>query len=160
MTHGSPGARRPHRPGFTRLAAYVLCVDAVDRLLLTRLSDRTARPGWWTLPGGGVEFGEHPEVAALRELTEETGLTATLTELLTVDSIVRDLDPPDAPAGTYHSVRVVYRASITGGELRDEPEGESTDRAAWVARSELERHMLVELGELAVRLAFREDHPS
>ncbi|MDP9336579.1 MAG: NUDIX domain-containing protein, partial [Actinomycetota bacterium] len=49
-----------------RVAAYNLCVDSDDRLLLVRLSERTEAPGSWTLPGGGVEFGEHPEAAALR----------------------------------------------------------------------------------------------
>ena len=44
-----------------RVAAYVVCTDAEDRLLLCRLTALTARPGAWTLPGGGVEFGEHPE---------------------------------------------------------------------------------------------------
>lgn len=30
--------------------------------------------GYWTLPGGKIEFGEHPEEAALREVKEETDL--------------------------------------------------------------------------------------
>lgn len=141
-------------PNITRLAAYVLCLDDDDRLLLVRLSDRTARPGYWTLPGGGMGFAEHPEDAALRELTEETGLTGELTGLVTVDSIVRELDPPDAPAGTYHSVRIVYAATITGGALRDEPPGESSDIAAWHRREEIATLDLVELGELAAHLAY------
>jgi 8-oxo-dGTP pyrophosphatase MutT (NUDIX family) len=34
------------------------------------------------LPGGGIEAGETPEVAALRELAEETTLTARIDRLL------------------------------------------------------------------------------
>ena len=30
--------------------------------------------GRWSLPKGGIERGEQPEVAALREISEETGL--------------------------------------------------------------------------------------
>ncbi len=127
-----------------RIAAYNVCLDDEARLLVCRLSGITERPGSWTLPGGGVEFGEHPEAAALRELLEETGYTGRVGELLAVDSITRD---------DYHSVRVVYRTEITGGTLTHEQE-QSTDMAAWCTRAELAGLPLVAMGELGVRLAY------
>ena len=111
---------------------------------MCRLSAITERPGWWTLPGGGVEFGEHPEHAALRELAEETGYTGRIAELLTVDSITRD---------DYHSVRIVYRTEITGGALTHEQE-QSTDMAVWYSQADLAAIPLVAMGELGVRLAY------
>jgi len=39
--------------------------------------ERADAPGSWQLPQGGLKVGETPEVAAWRELEEETGLTAT-----------------------------------------------------------------------------------
>jgi len=36
----------------------------------------------WTLPGGGVEVGESPEKAVLREVWEETGLKAEVLKIL------------------------------------------------------------------------------
>jgi len=48
-------------------------------LLLLRDDKPTiAFPNHWTLVGGKVEDGETPEMAAHRELEEETGLKATL----------------------------------------------------------------------------------
>jgi 8-oxo-dGTP diphosphatase len=135
-----------------RVAAYNVCVDESDRLLLCRLSDITEAPGSWTLPGGGIEFGEHPEAGAIRELQEETGLLGRIVELLTVDSLHRP-----ARAGedgtAYHSIRIVYRTEITGGTLTNET-NESTDRAAWYTHDELATLPLVSTSELGVRLAF------
>jgi len=135
-----------------RVAAYNVCVDADDRLLLCRLSDITEAPGAWTLPGGGIQFGEHPEAGALRELREETGLVGRIIELLAVDSLHRPARAGEDGAA-YHSIRVIYRTEIIGGVLTDETD-ESTDRAAWCARADLQMLPLVSTSELGVRLAF------
>ena len=67
-----------HRPAVKqRVSAYAL-VRRDDALLLTRNSVRGPRPGAWTLPGGGVGHGETPAAAVAREVTEETGLAATV----------------------------------------------------------------------------------
>jgi ADP-ribose pyrophosphatase YjhB (NUDIX family) len=153
----------PQPPQYQRVAAYNLCVDDESRLLLCRLSNITERPGAWTLPGGGIDHGEHPEEGALRELHEETGLVGTIVELLAVDSIRRTLrakekDRLGFPEGTecdYHSVRIIYRTEIVGGDLRDETD-ESTDMAAWFTREDAARLSLVELGRIGVELAFGE----
>jgi ADP-ribose pyrophosphatase YjhB (NUDIX family) len=137
-----------------RVAAYNVCLDAQDRLLVCRLSAITERPGWWTLPGGGVEFGEHPEQAALRELHEETGLRGRIEELLAVDSLTRVArNEADDRVHDYHSVRILYRTAAETGDLKHEAAG-STDRAAWCTRADLDALPLVEMGKLGVVLAY------
>jgi 8-oxo-dGTP diphosphatase len=137
-----------------RVAAYNVCIDSDERLLVCRLSEITEVPGSWTLPGGGVEFGEHPETAALRELHEETGLIGSITELLAVDSMHRPARDGER-ATDYHSIRIIYRTAIEGRDLVHENEG-STDRAAWCTRDELATMPLVSTGHLGMRLAYGE----
>ena len=50
----------------------------------------------WQMPQGGIDDGEKPRAAALRELWEETGVTADLVEFVgkTHDWVTYDL-PPD-----------------------------------------------------------------
>jgi ADP-ribose pyrophosphatase YjhB (NUDIX family) len=138
----------------TRVAAYALCVED-SRILLCRIA-----PGWWgdvgnwTLPGGGLTFGESPEAGAIRELEEETGLTGTIRELVDLhDWSGRWTHPKDGVDEAFHAIRLVYRVEVTGGELRDEVNG-STDRAAWFTGEEASALPLVDLGAVGVRLAF------
>ncbi len=59
-----------------RRAARVLLLDHDGRVLLQNCCD-PADPGqgsWWNTMGGGIDAGESPPQAAVRELVEETGL--------------------------------------------------------------------------------------
>lgn len=59
-----------------RRAARVLLLDQAGCVLLFHGSDPSAPEAgtWWFTPGGGLEPGEKPYEAAVRELAEETGL--------------------------------------------------------------------------------------
>jgi 8-oxo-dGTP diphosphatase len=50
-----------------------------DKILLGKRVSKHGK-GTWQIPGGNVEFGEIPEVAAKREMFEETGLKALTIE--------------------------------------------------------------------------------
>jgi len=135
----------------TRVAAYALCLDDANRMLLTRLTYPEVKAGHWTLPGGGIDFGEAPDEAVLRELTEETGLTGAVESLAGVESWVRRRPVPGGVADDFQAIQVIYRVSVTGGTLTNELDG-STDAAAWFTRDELAEIPIVELVEAGLRL--------
>jgi ADP-ribose pyrophosphatase YjhB (NUDIX family) len=115
-----------------RVGAYGICRDAQGRVLLARNSDRSAFPGLWTLPGGGVEQGEHPDDAVVREFAEETGFEVRIEALRSVTADVARL--PDGPL--EHTDRIVYDVVAVGGNLRAEAEG-TTDLVDWAGPAEL-----------------------
>lgn len=75
---------------FAGFARHFAAVDAAGGLVMDREGRvlMIYRKGWWDLPKGHVEAGETPEEAALREVSEETGL--------------RGLEPGRFITGTYH----------------------------------------------------------
>lgn len=125
-----------------RLGAYAWC-ERDGAVLLTRVSSEGPGGGLWTLPGGGLGFGEDPEAGATREVLEETGYAVELGSLVGVRSAV--LEPAQTISGhRVQTVGLVYRGTVTGGELATEFEG-STDAAAWIPLAELDALPSVDL---------------
>ncbi|NUT46130.1 MAG: NUDIX hydrolase [Saccharothrix sp.] len=130
-----------------RLAAYAVCVEDGRVLLARHVSP--AGGSTWTLPGGGVEHGEDPYDAVLREVAEETGCAAVVERLLGVDS--RLIPPAErrVPGPIPHqNVGVFYRVRITGGEPRPEPDGDVAE-SSWTPIADvprLRRSSLVDVG--------------
>ena len=131
-----------------RVAAYGVIVRDGE-VLLSHL--REATHSRWTLPGGGIDPGEDPADAAVREIFEETGYHATLDSILGVNSIVIPADQRPAGMDPVQGIRIVYRASVIGGELTHEAEG-STDEARWFRLGDLAKLETVELVEAGMRM--------
>ena len=135
-----------------RVGAYGVVIDG-GRILLA-LWNEGATPAW-TVPGGGVEEGETPEQAAIREVREETGYDVELVRPLGEDTFTvpagRRLEGASRP---LLSVRLIYEARIVGGALTHEVGG-TTDEAAWIPLTEVARLERVDLVDAALRLARR-----
>jgi 8-oxo-dGTP diphosphatase len=79
----------------------------------------------WNFPGGGIEEGETPEKAAIREAKEETGYDVKLIKLI-----------------FSNKRKYTYLSEVIGGELRvdkDNPDNEDIIDAAWVDIEDVEK---------------------
>ncbi|MBL8015008.1 MAG: NUDIX domain-containing protein [Candidatus Doudnabacteria bacterium] len=69
-----------HEVADLKVAAEV-CVVCDGKVLLQKRSPSAKNfPGFWTLPGGHVDFGEDALTAAIREVEEETSIRLTPSE--------------------------------------------------------------------------------
>jgi 8-oxo-dGTP diphosphatase len=117
-----------------RIAAYGICRDSADNVLLVRASPSTGTPGAWSLPGGAVAHGENPQDTVVREIAAETGLSVAVDDLQDVSSDMRAL--PDRSLA-IHTDRLIYRVRRRGGALIDRV-GQPTDLCRWVSLANAE----------------------
>ena len=132
----------------TRISAYGLVLQN-QRILLCRISAQLPRDaGYWTLPGGGLNFGEDPVETMTREVNEETGLIVRSLGVAGIDSVfIEDKDHD------FQGIRIIYHTELIGGTLTNEIDG-STDLCAWWSYEEAKKLPLVDLTEVGLDLVF------
>ena len=107
------------------------CFRGEDVLLIRRGTKPLA--GDWSIPGGRLEFGERTADGALRELHEETGITARLVGLVdVVDAIFTSRQSGET---RRHYLLFDYAAIWESGEP---VAGDDADHAEWISPDRLD----------------------
>ncbi|WP_201007993.1 NUDIX domain-containing protein [Paenibacillus glycanilyticus] len=96
-------------------------VRKAEEVLLVQQNDG-ANKGLWLLPGGFVEAGESLEEALIREVQEETGLSAVPTRIVGIRSGVRQVGDV-RETGIY----IVFEMEYVSGELMALDQNEISD---------------------------------
>jgi len=95
------------RPKFLAAVA-AMVFDEQGRILLFK---HTYRKFAWGLPAGGLEYGEQPENAIVREFFEETGMQIEVEKLLLAES-----------SEEYHNISLVFLCRIVSGSFAESSE--------------------------------------
>lgn len=127
--HETPAKSLQWRP-----ATYVVLFKDASVCLLK------ANDGNYDLPGGGIELGEDPKTAAIREVKEETGLDVDEPVLLGVESSLFRASHSDDRC--YHSLLMYYQCERYSGDISneglDDVERQMVEGAEWVPMARLD----------------------
>lgn len=106
------------------LNTYAVLFNGKQVLVLKRKNDL------WEFPGGGVDWGEHPDKTVLREVKEETGIEMRNPIFIGISSATYEKD-----GNEKHSIYFVYK-------------GETTDKTVKITAEEHKEYRWLLLEEL------------
>lgn len=116
-----------------RPAAYAIVLSERG-VLATEFSGKTAVPGMWGLPGGGIDDGENPAQTVIREVAEETSQRIDIDHLLDVQTDHWIGVSPTGVVEDFHAVRVIYAAHCVHPTDPDVVDvGGTTASARWIS---------------------------
>ena len=78
------------------------------------LLQKRADSGKWGFPGGAIELGETPQMAAIREVREETGLDVEAGKLI---GVYTDLNMEYPNGDKAQSILMVFELNVIGGKM-------------------------------------------
>lgn len=116
-----------------RVAIYGVLVEN-GRVLMT--NTRVPSGIITNFPGGGLELGEAPREAVIREFGEETTISVSLDRLLFCTQEFRQ--NPEYP--DEQLMHIYYKVTRIGGEESLEGNGDDVESTVWVSSDELSRY--------------------
>jgi len=155
-TNGTkPAIKRVYAKRVDEVSAGGLVIDSTGTmgLLIGRIDqkDSSRTKLLWSLPKGHIEAGETPEQAAVREVSEETGITSAISRSLGVIDFWFMAGGKRIHKTVHH-----FLFSEVGGELT--PQVSEVDEVSWFPLSEIidhlaypdEKKLIARSGELKV----------
>lgn len=133
MIEHQPGRVTCAACGFTAYAnsaptANALCLDNDGRVLLARRAHEPFR-GFWDIPGGFLDEGEHPLDGIRRELKEETGL-----DVEPLEFVCATTDRYGAGEEAAATLNLVWTARVVGGDAKP---ADDVSELRWFAPDEV-----------------------
>lgn len=114
-----------------------------EKILLVRRSQNPGK-GLWTNPGGYIEQHESIEKTIIREVVEETGITAKVNGIIAVGDMPRDV----------HNVYLVFLMDYVEGDPK--PDNVEVDGAGFFSLEEMDSMNVAELTRELASIAFEQ----
>ena len=132
----------------SQVAGVVIFND--DKVLVVKHTEKAGHiTGHYGLPAGRCESGESYEATAVRELFEETGIHASISDLIPLPTIFHEIIP--RKDGKKEFIMRVFLCRKYSGKLRNSEE----TIPEWMPLRSLDSHPFIGSAKHAIREAFQ-----